>query len=197
VWVLASTPLDGLTRRALDDMGPVKFIIAADDFHHMFIREYTQAYPQAKLIGTPRAVRKNTDMNFSGCWGQDTPGTQYGFEPEIQYRQFSGFITKDVAFYHSPSRSLIVPDLIFNLPPREQYSLSGTWFPFWLLLLNPFSIFHGFFTLFFGFMNPFAMRRDAKAVQEWDFERIIPCHGDVVEKNARKAWERAYRFYLF
>lgn len=197
VWVLASTPLDEPTKRTIDAMGPVKFIVAPDDQHHLFIRKYKQAYPQAKLIGTPRALRKNTDMKFSGCWGQDAPGTKYGFESEIEHRYFSGFVNKDVAFYHIASRSLIVADLLFNMPPLEQYSRSGTWLPVWAIWLSPFNIFQSFFTLAAGFLNPFATRRDAKAVQEWGFERIIPCHGDVVEKDAKKAWEKAYRFYLF
>jgi len=33
---------------------------------------------------------------------------------------FSGFKNKDVAFLHSPSKTLIVADLIFNLPATEQ-----------------------------------------------------------------------------
>lgn len=33
---------------------------------------------------------------------------------------FSGFRNKDVAFLHSPSKTLIVADLIFNLPATEQ-----------------------------------------------------------------------------
>lgn len=34
--------------------------------------------------------------------------------------------------------------------------------------------------------------QDAQAVAAWDFERIIPCHGDVIEKNAKKAFLDAY-----
>lgn len=62
-----------------------------------------------------------------------------------------------------------------------------------------------------------AMRRDATTVAEWDFERIILCHGvrmpldgpdiveyeadielpqDVIEKDAKKAWVEAYKWYL-
>ena len=33
---------------------------------------------------------------------------------------FSGFRNKDVAFLHAPSKTLIVADLIFNLPATEQ-----------------------------------------------------------------------------
>jgi hypothetical protein len=33
---------------------------------------------------------------------------------------FSGFKNKDVAFLHAPSKTLMVADLIFNLPATEQ-----------------------------------------------------------------------------
>jgi hypothetical protein len=33
---------------------------------------------------------------------------------------FSGFKNKDVAFFHSTSKTLITADLIFNLPATEQ-----------------------------------------------------------------------------
>ena len=57
-----------------------------------------------------------------------------------------------------------------------------------------------------------AMKKDAKTVAGWDFERIIPCHGvsrgtttfvtpspilqDVIERDAKKAWLEAYAWYL-
>jgi len=40
------------------------------------------------------------------------------------------------------------------------------------------------------------MRRDAKRVAEWDIERIIPCHGDVIEEGGAEAWASAYQWYL-
>lgn len=40
------------------------------------------------------------------------------------------------------------------------------------------------------------MRRDAKRVAEWDIERIVPCHGDVIENGGNAAWTSAYEWYL-
>jgi hypothetical protein len=36
---------------------------------------------------------------------------------------FSGFKNKDIAFLHAPSKTLMVADLIFNLPATEQVFL--------------------------------------------------------------------------
>lgn len=34
--------------------------------------------------------------------------------------------------------------------------------------------------------------QDASIVAAWDFERIIPSHGDTVEKDAKKMWLEAF-----
>lgn len=41
---------------------------------------------------------------------------------------FSGFKNKDVAFLHAPSKTLMVADLIFNLPAMEQVFLYSDMF---------------------------------------------------------------------
>lgn len=32
----------------------------------------------------------------------------------------------------------------------------------------------------------------SKLVAAWDFDRMIPCHGDVMETGAKKAWTDTY-----
>jgi hypothetical protein len=45
-------------------------------------------------------------------------------QTQIEAVYFSGFSKKDVAWFHKSSKTLIVADLIFNLPATEQYSKS-------------------------------------------------------------------------
>jgi hypothetical protein len=40
------------------------------------------------------------------------------------------------------------------------------------------------------------MRRDAKRVAEWDIQRIIPCHGDVLDAGGNEAWSSTYAWFL-
>jgi hypothetical protein len=39
------------------------------------------------------------------------------------------------------------------------------------------------------------MKRDVKVVSEWDFDRLIPCHGDVMETGAKKYWNDLYAWF--
>ncbi|KAI0945704.1 hypothetical protein AcW1_001863 [Taiwanofungus camphoratus] len=110
---------------------------------------------------------------------------------------FSGFGNKLVAFLHKASRTLIVADLIFSLPGTEQYSKSSQSAnrPFFAPNFEPFSSMHKEFTVGSG-IDKEAMRRDAHTVAQWDFDRIIPCHGDVIETGGKEAWLSAYGAYF-
>ncbi|KAI6159117.1 hypothetical protein EDD17DRAFT_1702641 [Pisolithus thermaeus] len=213
VWVLASTPLTEETKRKIDELGQVKYIINADAVHHLFLGEFRRAYPDAKLIGVADTLKRIDDksIRFDGLWGRDSPDTEYGFEGDIKHCYFSGFRNKDVAFLHVASKSLIEADLLLNLPATEQYSKCSGWIP--QATLKPSSwaqqkILQSLAT------NVEDMKRDARTVASWDFDRIIPCHGvsnnrfhafmlatyrriqDVIERDGNKAWREAYKFFI-
>ncbi|TDL21952.1 hypothetical protein BD410DRAFT_789034 [Rickenella mellea] len=198
VWVLASTPLNTETKTKIDELGPVKYIVGPDSVHYLFLREFKKAYPQAKLIGVETLLKKNelADLKFDGAYGADPEGTKYGFENEIKACYFSGFQNKDVAFFHEPSKSLIEADLLFNLPCKEQYSKTNSSGKIPIFSnINPFGWAHKRFVWDAG-RDKVAMRRDAKTVAGWNFTRVIPCHGDVIETDGNKAWREAYKWFL-
>ncbi|KII91243.1 hypothetical protein PLICRDRAFT_37984 [Plicaturopsis crispa FD-325 SS-3] len=198
VWVLASTPLTEDTKITIDKLGPVKWIVAADAVHHLFLAEYKNAWPQAKVIGVAALIakKKAEGLELDGAYGHDPEDTLYGFESEIKSRYFSGYANKDIAWLHVPTKTLIEADLLFNLPATEQYSKvkTSSKIPF-IGKLDPYGGLHKRVVWSQG-KDKAAMRRDALAVAEWDFERIIPCHGDVIEGKGKAAWEAAYSRYL-
>ncbi|KAJ7033149.1 hypothetical protein C8F04DRAFT_631126 [Mycena alexandri] len=198
VWVLASTPLTPDTKAAIDNLGPVKWIMGADAVHHLFLAQFKQAYPNAKVIGVEALVAKKEaeGWKLDGAYGADAPDTKYGFEEEISACYFSGFANKDVAWFHIASKTLIVADLLFNLPGTEQYSKSKSSSKVPLFSkLDPWGSVHKHFVWGQG-KDKAAMTRDAKTVLGWAPERAIMCHGDVIETGATEAWASAYSKYL-
>ncbi|KAF9448583.1 hypothetical protein P691DRAFT_800515 [Macrolepiota fuliginosa MF-IS2] len=198
VWLLASTPLDEETKSTLDSIGPVRFIIGPDAVHHLFLGQYKKAYPSAKVIAPEDAHARLEDrsLKFDGAWGRDPSGTQYGFEDDVKACYFDGLKNKDVAFFHPDSKTLIQADLLLNLPCNEQYSKakSGSGkLPF--ANVNPWSWLHPHIVWRLG-VDKEAMKRDAQTVASWDFKRIIPCHGDVIEEHGKTAWNNVYKYYL-
>lgn len=49
--VYAAESIRAETRATIDKLGPVKYIAALDAEHTMSTKQYTDAYPQARLIG--------------------------------------------------------------------------------------------------------------------------------------------------
>jgi len=197
LWVLASTPLNEVTKTKLDELGTVKYLIAPDAVHHVFLKEYKSAYPQAKLIGVKEHLAKynEKDLKFDGAYGHDPAGTKYGYEEEILVEHFTGHQNKDLAFYHIASKSLIEADLLFNFPAKEQHSKAGGFNLLTGLSAGPDSGIHK--NLVKGVTtDKAAMKKSATVVANWDIQRIIPCHGDVIEKDANKAWRSAFSNFL-
>jgi len=198
VWVLASTPLTEETKTTIDKLGTVNWLIGPDSVHYLYLDEYKKAYPEAKVIGVKDLAEKvkAKGLQLDGAYGIDPVDTKYGFEDEIKACYFSGFANQDVAFLHVASKTLIEADLLFNLPAKEQYSKSKSSSKVPIIGgIDPFGGLHKRFVSTQA-KDVSAMRQDAKTVASWDFERIIPCHGDVIEGNGHEAWVAAYSKYL-
>ncbi|PWN29893.1 hypothetical protein BDZ90DRAFT_212294, partial [Jaminaea rosea] len=211
LWVLASTPLDDPTRAKITEMGgEVKWVVAADNVHHLYVREWMDAYPQAKAIGVEGLDAKRKDVKWEGLYGRKgDEGKRYGFEEEIEARYFPTFANKDVAFHHRSSSTLIVADLLFNLPATEQHlgTSSGkpsSPVPFlasFAKFLQPHRSLHAGFLWMAGAAageggakerrKQFAM--DAEVVAGWRARRIVPCHGDVINEQGYETFLAAFK----
>lgn len=119
-------------------------LIVLDFVHMMYLSDYHKAYPTAKVIAPEGSDTKKPDVKFTGLLGSPSAPSSYGFEDEIKLHYFPGHANKEIAVLHSPSKTLITADLVFNLPANEQYSKtnesSKSAFPFgWLVTntLNP------------------------------------------------------------
>lgn len=198
VWILASTPLTADTGRKLGELGEVKYIVAGNAFHHMFLKGYKDAYPDAKVIGPEEVNAKKVSEGWQlhATFSAAQPDLKHGFEDEIEHCFFSAQKNKDTAFYHKASKTVIAADLLFNLPPTEQYALSQTSPNFPILSgFKPNSwIMRAF--VWSQERNRATMQQDVHKVASWDFERFIPCHGNVIETNAKQAWKDAYQRYF-
>lgn len=170
----------------------------------MYVSSYLDAWPGAKTIGVAGLDKKRPDARWDFIYDRSTgkPETVFGFHDNIETILFEGFITRAVAWYHGPSRTLIVSDLLMNLPCTEQYPPSyssasqgpGSWA--FSQVAHPYSLFFKCLIYFIATTDTRFMRRDAKRVAEWRVERVVPCHGDVINDGGAEAWKAAYAWFL-
>ncbi|GAA5986870.1 hypothetical protein JCM10908_000933 [Rhodotorula pacifica] len=213
VWLAASHPLTPSTLQALAELGPIKHIVMLDAEHGMYTKQYHDAYPAAKLYFPARGIdswRKKswlpTDASQVFAYGAGCKPGEAVADPfeattggEIKSADFGkAFINEDIAFLHAPTRTLIEADLLLNLPPKEQYerSTKRASLPFLSAHMHPGTHLHQRFIYSLASKDKVGMKAAAEKVAAWDFDRIIPCHGDVIETGGKKAWLDTYAWFL-
>jgi hypothetical protein len=181
--------LEPALRKELDALGSVRYAVAPNRFHHLYIGEYAAAYARARLFAAPGLETKRKDLAWDGILGDEAPP---GWAGQIDQLLFRGFpIANEIVFFHPASRTLIAADLAFNI--RED-SPAVTRFASRLL--------RGY-----GRLGPSLLervlirdRRAARAclnrILEWDFDRVIVAHGQVMPCGGREALRAGYAWLL-
>lgn len=190
------------------------YISALDYEHHIFIGEWAKAYPSAKLMGVEGLPEKRekdkatAGSRFEHVWtmkNKTSMKVDPEFDAEFDYEYVGSHANKELVFNHRPSKTLIEADMMFNLPAREQFSRTGE---------DPTS---GFLTrLFIGMQNTVGaatwqkrflwyaasfgdrkgFNQSAQKIAGWHFDRIIPCHGDVIETGGKGIFKKVFEWHL-
>ncbi len=110
VWVWSPIALTPELVDAVDRIGPVRYIVSPNKLHHLFLQEWADHWPAARLYAPPGLARKKAALRFYAELG-DEPSSPW--EGEIDQVVFRGsFAMAEVAFFHRDSRTAIIGDLI-------------------------------------------------------------------------------------
>ncbi|KAL1857069.1 hypothetical protein VTK73DRAFT_8111 [Phialemonium thermophilum] len=200
--------------------GKVRYLVALDIEHHIFLSEWAQEYPEAKLIGPeglpekrlkaagqdPKIGREPFAVVFRAAQKREIRISEE-FDRDFDYEYVETHPNRELVFYYRPDRVLIEADLMFNLPATEQYSR-----------VPAEQKKEGFLSrLFAGLQTPgegdpkgmkrllwygiSGAKRDAfnesvRRIDSWDFATLIPCHGDTLEGNGKEVFERVFEWHL-
>ncbi|PWY90889.1 putative nuclear protein Qri2/Nse4 [Aspergillus heteromorphus CBS 117.55] len=203
--------------------GTIKYIAALDMEHHLHLKAWKEAFPDAAIIA-PEGLWEKRQSNpqtkdaspFEHVFRKDdkdattTPASRSQsiseeFDAEFETEYVHSHPSRELVFYHRPSRTLIEADLLFNLPAREQYSktkesaTSGILTKMVSPLLSTGSSTTWqkrfvWYVLSSGDRAAFA--ESVRRIDGWDFNRLIPCHGDVVESGAKGVYRSVMEWLL-
>jgi hypothetical protein len=176
--------LDPATRTALDALGPVRAVVAPSLVHHLFVAEYGTAYPGSTLYAAPGLETKRADVPFGAVLDDEAPPQWAG---QLEQHVFRGApIMNEVVFFHPPTRTLLLTDLAFNVaaPPRGRARLF-----LWLVKARGFGPHR---IVRFGIRDRDAARASLARILQWDFDRIIVTHGDVLQSGGHAALQAAF-----
>jgi hypothetical protein len=177
-------PISPQLRAELGALGPVGFIVVPEA-HGRFAAQVWQSYPSARLLAAPRAPRRRKALSFQASLSDHPPAAWLG---RVESHLVLGFRLNEVVLFHRPTRTLVVTDLCFNIHrsasagARLFFRANGMWQRF-----GPSRIIRRV-----GVSDRAAFGRSLERVLRWDFERIVPGHGDVVERGGPAALRAAW-----
>lgn len=191
VFLHSPVEIDDATRMAIEQIGPVRAIIAPSTTHHVFVPNAQRAFPDAPLYGIEGLEKKREDLHFDVLIGEDAPAL---WADEMDQAVIGNRVMREVDLFHRASRTLVVTDLIENFHDetpgtnvvlRDFMRLMGMWgHPApapelrWLTLHREQS------------------REQLIKLLHWEFDRVILAHGELLDRDPKVAIHKAWRWLL-
>lgn len=218
--VFSPTALTADAHAAVSSLNaPVAYLIAPDYEHHIHLSAWKAAFPSAHVVGVEGLPAKRaadpevTDIEFHSVFVPPAAQTEPpaliadpAFTHDFEVEYVHAHANKELVFYFKPDRTLIEADLLFNLPPTEQYSRVPEKERKLTLLDRLFASFQNtsgealwqrrFLWYVASSKDREAFGASVRRIDKWDFERVVPCHGDVIEHDAKGVFRRVMAWYL-
>ena len=189
LFVHSPVPLDTGLKEELDRVGTVRFIVGPSKVHHLYLGDYVEAYPEADLWGAPGLAEKRKDLRFHRELSDDCDDS---WGREVLAHLFGGFsVANEVVFFHPSTRSLLLTDLAFNVPNDHRnrarlyhwlVGATGRFGPHRLVRL--------------GIRDKTAAKRSLQRILEWDFDRVILTHGEIVQTGGKALMKEGFSYLL-
>ncbi|MGB0562832.1 MAG: DUF4336 domain-containing protein [Spirulinaceae cyanobacterium] len=179
----------------LNALGSVRHIIAPNRFHHLSIGSTQTLYPEAKVWGVPGLPEKRPDLVFDRLLEQ--PGN---FADTLDYLPFQGVAVilptgiqpvNENVFFHRPSQTLILTDIAFNF--TEENTLLTRLVA---RAIGSYNTLRPSRLEKWGTRDKAAVAASVEQVLKWDFDRVIPGHGAVVESGGKTQFAEGYAWFL-
>lgn len=181
--------LDAETQRQVEALGDVRWLVAPNALHHLFLKDWQDAYPGARTYAPPGLRQKRPDIRFDEDLTDQAPADWGEAVDQVIVR--GNLITAEVVFFHHPSRTVIFTDLIQHFGPG--------WFSGWRALVARLDRMTGPLPeVPQKFRNTFvdrkAARRSIHRMLDWPAEKVVMAHAPPVRSEGRAFIARAFRW---
>jgi hypothetical protein len=192
--VLVHSPceLDDALAAEVGALGRVAAIIAPGNLHWLHVRSCQRAFPDAVTYICPGVERRAKDLTFDAVLDDDAPAM---WAEELSQVVLQGTrLMREVAFFHRPSRTLILVDLVENFTAstpgtnlflRSMFRVLGLW-----NRPAPAPEYR------FGWGDKARVRDCMERILAWEFESVIVSHGDLITRDARQIVAAAWKQIL-
>ncbi len=172
--------VDEETAAAIDALGPVRHIVAPNKLHHLHVAAAQTRWPKAKLWGARGLAEKRPDLNFDGLLPEATL-------PGVELVEIEGIPwMNEVVAFHPESGAVLVTDLVFSI--REAKGMSAFVFRFVAGTLGRLGQSR---LVRWKRKDQGAYDGSVERLWDWDFDILVPAHGQVVQGDAKAQLRQA------
>lgn len=194
LFIHSPTPLDAGLRREVDKIGTPRWLIGPNRLHYWWIPDWHAAYPAAEVYLAPKTAERagaRLDLDYRSLDRQ----SGHPWDRQIRTLPINGAYMTEVAFLHTPSRTLVLTDLIENFEPEKAGPLLMR-FLIWIGgVRDPDGCTPRDMRLTF-LRNKLQVKAAIETLVDWDPERIILAHGRWYDRNGGAELRRAFRWIL-
>ncbi|WP_027854170.1 DUF4336 domain-containing protein [Marinobacterium litorale] len=192
LWVHSPIKISESLKAQIDDLGCVRYLIAPNHLHHLFLSEWIAAYPEAQVFGTDGVIKKRNDIRFHASLNSDQ---DWGWNADIESEVFTGSpLMEEGVFYHPRSGTLIVTDLVENFSGHE-FSYWQRWVAKAVGILAPNGKTPLDWRLSFAFGRKEA-RQHLDRMLSWQPDILVMSHGEIIKENAAQFLMKSFNWLL-
>jgi hypothetical protein len=178
-------------RRAVEDLGIVRYLVPPNSLHHTFLGDWQRAYPKARVYAPPGLRQKRKDIEFEGDFiDAGIPAWAGQIDVAIVW---GNRITNEVVLFHRKSGTAIFTDLLQQFP--------SDWFSGWRLLIARLDLMVAGeptvprkFRL--AFTDRTAAREAVARILAWPTDKVLIAHGAPVTADGQAFLRRAFRWLI-
>jgi hypothetical protein len=158
---------------------PVCCVVSPNKLHHLFLPEWRNRWPDARLRAPPGLARRKKQLRFDAELG-DEPDCQWSADiAQVVFR--GSFFMEEVVFFHRASRTAIFGDFIQRFPEEMANGWKGI-----VMRLDGLVGRHGSTPRDWrlSFLSRQEARAARRAVLAWKPERLLIAHGECAASGA-------------
>jgi hypothetical protein len=177
VWINSPVPATREEAEQLERIGPVAHLVSPTRLHDWRLEQWAAFFPQAR-------VWKARSLG-------DTP--PQAWKADLDQLLFRGSrVLSESEFFHRRSGTLVMGDFIQNFQPCRGRVLRNAFLAFGGILQGGAP--RDLRLSFAGKRHMELGRQSLRELLAWDFDKLVPAHGDCVESDAKAFVERSFRW---
>jgi hypothetical protein len=187
LWVHSPITSTASIVKQLDAIGEVRYVVAPNKSHYLFMSSFLEAYPRARGFAAPGLIDKQSDLRALTVL---VPGAKQPLDAELEPLFIEGIpALNETVWFHASTGTLITTDLLFcfgkdnAVLPKLAARLLGVYEHLGMSR-----------TMKLLVKDKAALLRTAERLSRWPVRRVILAHDTIVELQSPEQLAQAFEW---